>query len=307
MDAPKEPSDSAAVVYPDGLRELLFGFMELKRETGQVFLNGVSQDLAAARLFLSSIAMPAALPDQTVQVIAKVETLLEQALQRCRFLLNRLDSLEANGREINQMLDFSRQAANYAGMAAAYDATLLSLARAIDLRDREAEGHCERVTRLASSLARRLGMAAADLADFRYGVMLHDVGKLGVPEQILLKTEPLDETEWAALRCHPALACQMLGGIPYLAGALDVPMAHHERWDGSGYPLGLRGEQIPFGARIFAVVDVWDGVIHDRPQHSAWPLERASDYIRMNSGVQFDPLVVEEFLEMIREEAQNEN
>jgi HD-GYP domain-containing protein (c-di-GMP phosphodiesterase class II) len=298
---------STTFVSLDALRAFVLRFVELKRETGHVLTEGVSQDLTAARMFISSMTKPGVLPEDAVQTLGKVEGLLEQALQRCRGLVDRLEGLDVNGRELGRVLDLARLATAQAQAIEAYDATLLSLARTVDARERETAGHSERVTRLACNLARRVDMPPEALVDFRRGAILHDIGKLGIPDAILLKSEPLDEAEWAMMRRHPELARDILGDIPYLARALDVPVAHHERWDGSGYPLGLRGEQIPLGACIFAVVDVWDGLLNDRFSREAWPVERAKDYIKNNSGVQFDPLVVEEFLEMIREEMKDEN
>jgi putative nucleotidyltransferase with HDIG domain len=179
----------------------------------------------------------------------------------------------------------------------AYDATIEGWSRALDLRDRETEGHTQRVTEMALELAERLGMSELEKVDLRRGALLHDIGKMGVPDSILLKPGPLSESEWEIMRQHPSYALQMLSPIPYLKYALDIPYCHHERWDGSGYPRGLKGEQIPLSARLFAVVDVFDALTSARPYRAAWPVEDVYWYIREQAGRYFDPEVVKIFLE----------
>lgn len=183
----------------------------------------------------------------------------------------------------------------------AYDATLEGWSRAVELRDRETEGHTERVTELAVQLARALGVPETDVVHIRRGALLHDVGKLGIPDSILLKPGPLTEEEWEVMRRHPEYAYRWLSSIEFLRKALDIPYCHHERWDGKGYPRGLRGEEIPFAARIFAVVDVFDALTSDRPYRKAWSRQEALRYIREQSGSQFDPRVVEAFLRLVDE------
>jgi HD-GYP domain-containing protein (c-di-GMP phosphodiesterase class II) len=184
-------------------------------------------------------------------------------------------------------------------LIAAYDATIAGWSHAMDLRDRETEGHSRRVTELTLILADRMGIREQEQVHIRRGALLHDIGKLGVPDQILLKTGKLTEEEWASMRQHPTSAFEMLSPISYLRPALDIPYCHHEKWDGTGYPRGLRGEQIPLAARIFAVVDVWDALTSDRPYRSAWSKEKTLEYIKEQSGRHFDPNVVEVFLEAI--------
>jgi HD-GYP domain-containing protein (c-di-GMP phosphodiesterase class II)/putative methionine-R-sulfoxide reductase with GAF domain len=174
----------------------------------------------------------------------------------------------------------------------AYDLTLEGWAKALELRDKETEGHSRRVTILTLDLASRLGISELELSHLYRGVLLHDIGKMGVPDQILKKPGPLDAEEWAVMRCHPQFAYDLLFPITFLRPALDIPYCHHEKWDGSGYPHGLCGEQIPLGARIFAVVDVYDALSHDRPYHHAWSEHQVYDYLRSESGKHFDPQVV---------------
>ncbi len=187
-------------------------------------------------------------------------------------------------------------------LEAAYDLTLWGWAKAVELRDQETAGHTERVTELTLRLALALGVPEEDLEHIRRGAILHDVGKLGIPDAILLKPGPLTEEEWAVMRKHPVYAHEWLSGIPFLRKALEIPYAHHERWDGSGYPRGLKGEAIPFPARIFAVVDVYDALTSDRPYRRAWPRAKALAYLQEQASKQFDPEVVTAFLRLVEEE-----
>jgi putative nucleotidyltransferase with HDIG domain len=181
-------------------------------------------------------------------------------------------------------------------LTVAYDTTLEGWSRALDLRDKETEGHTQRVATLTVALARRMGVPDEALVHIRRGALLHDIGKMGIPDSILLKAGPLTEEEWTIMRRHPVYALDLLSPIPYLRPALDIPAAHHEKWDGTGYPRGLKGEEIPLAARIFAVIDVWDALTSDRPYRPAWPRERALVHIRDEAGRHFDPAVVEAFL-----------
>jgi PAS domain S-box-containing protein len=179
----------------------------------------------------------------------------------------------------------------------AYDATIEGWSRALDLRDKETEGHTQRVADMALKLAERMGMSDAEKQDLWRGALLHDIGKMGVPDAILLKPGSLTEAEWVVMRRHPVYAYNMLAPIAYLRHAMDISYCHHEKWDGSGYPRGLKGEEIPLAARVFAVADVFDALTSDRPYRKAWPLEEVYQYIEDQSGKQFDPQVVRAFLE----------
>ncbi len=182
----------------------------------------------------------------------------------------------------------------------AYDATIEGWSHALDLRDRETEGHTLRVTEMAVDLARLAGLDEEDIVHLRRGGLLHDIGKLGVPDKVLLKPGPLTDEEWNVMRMHPQFAYDWLTPIDYLRKALEIPLCHHEKWDGSGYPRGLKGEEIPLASRIFAFADVWDALTSDRPYRPAWPPEKALEYIRQNSGIHFDPSLLEVFLEYIK-------
>jgi response regulator RpfG family c-di-GMP phosphodiesterase len=181
----------------------------------------------------------------------------------------------------------------------AYDATIAGWSRAMDLRDKETEGHTQRVTDLTLKLARAMAISESQLTHIRHGALLHDIGKMGVPDNILLKADTLTDEEWEKMRKHPEFAYEMLLSIRYLQPALDIPYCHHEKWDGSGYPRGLKGEEIPIAARIFAVADVWDAITSDRPYRKGWSKQEALEYINEQSGKYFDPQVVEGFLEVI--------
>ncbi len=181
----------------------------------------------------------------------------------------------------------------------AYDSTLVGWAKALELKDMETEGHSRRVVDLTMQLASQTGVSRKELVHIRRGALLHDIGKMGVPDSILNKPGPLNDEEWDIIHQHPVYAYEMLKGIDYLRPALDIPYAHHERWDGTGYPRGLKGEQIPLAARIFAVVDVWDALNSDRPYRDAWPEEKVIEYLREQSGIHFDPQVVKAFMELI--------
>lgn len=182
----------------------------------------------------------------------------------------------------------------------AYDSTLEGWSRALDLRDKETEGHSQRVTEMTLRLARKMGMTGGEMLHVRRGALLHDIGKMGIPDGILLKPGALSDDEWEIMRKHPVLAYELLFPIAHLRPALDIPYCHHEKWDGTGYPRGLKGEFIPLAARLFAVVDVWDALRSDRPYRAAWPEEKAIEYIRELAGKQFDPQVVTLFLEILK-------
>jgi HD-GYP domain-containing protein (c-di-GMP phosphodiesterase class II) len=183
----------------------------------------------------------------------------------------------------------------------AYDATIEGWSRALDLRDKEADGHIQRVTAMTVKLGRALGLSDTDLVQIRWGALLHDIGKMGVPDGILDKPGPLTDEEWVAMKKHPTFAYEMLLPIRYLRLALDIPYCHHENWDGTGYPRHLKGNEIPLVARIFAVVDVWDALNSDRPYRSAWPELKVREHILSLSGTQFDPQVVDEFMQIPRQ------
>jgi putative two-component system response regulator len=181
----------------------------------------------------------------------------------------------------------------------AYDATLEGWANALELRDAETQGHSVRVTQKTLQLARVMGITGSDLDHVRRGSLLHDIGKMGIPDAVLQKPGPLTTEEWVVMKKHPEYAYRLLSPIDYLKAALDIPYCHHERWDGTGYPRGLKGDEIPLSARIFAVVDVFDALSTDRPYRAAFPIDRIVAYLTESTGSHFDPGVLEAFLLII--------
>jgi HD-GYP domain-containing protein (c-di-GMP phosphodiesterase class II) len=181
----------------------------------------------------------------------------------------------------------------------AYDATIEGWSYALDLRDKETEGHSQRVAEWTVRLARAMNIGPQELVHIRRGALLHDIGKVGLPDKILRKTGPLDDDEWVVMRRHPIHAHGLISSITFLRPALDIPYSHHEKWDGSGYPRGLKGEEIPAAARIFAVIDVWDALTSKRSYRDAWSQEEALMYIAEQSGKHFDPRVVVEFFKLL--------
>jgi len=181
----------------------------------------------------------------------------------------------------------------------AYDSTIEGWSRALELRDEETEGHTQRVTEMTMRLALEIGMDDEELAHVRRGALLHDIGKMAIPDSILMNSGVLTEEERLTMECHPAYAYELLKPISYLRPALDIPYCHHEKWDGSGYPRGLVGEGIPLSARVFAIVDIWDALSTRRRYHAPWPREKVVAYINSLSGSHFDPRLVKIFLNMV--------
>jgi len=183
-----------------------------------------------------------------------------------------------------------------------YYLTLFGWSKALEYRDKETEGHSIRVTELTEELAKHMGIPNQELRHIHHGALLHDIGKMAVPDSILLKKGELTEEEWAVVKMHPLRAKELLENIPFLKPAMDIPYRHHERWNGTGYPDGLSKKDIPLSARIFAIVDVWDAITSDRPYRQAWSKEKSLAYIREQSGILFDPQIVQVFLELIDNE-----
>ena len=183
-----------------------------------------------------------------------------------------------------------------------YDATIEGWAKTLELRDQETQGHSERVTAMTVKLARAMGMSEEDLIHVRRGALLHDVGKIGIPDSILQKPGKLDPEERKLMEEHPTLAHNVLSGSVFLQKALDIPYCHHEKWDGTGYPRQLAGSAIPLAARIFAIIDVYDALRSDRPYRDAWSKSKTVDYIKDQSGSYFDPQVVERFLKLVEDD-----
>lgn len=199
-----------------------------------------------------------------------------------RFILNSLEAEQKLAAELSQT----------------YDATLEGWAKALELRDIETAGHCHRVSDISRRLAEDNGTWTIDMTDLHRGSLLHDIGKMGILDSILLKPGKLTADEFKQIQEHTTYAYELLSHIPYLKGTLDIPYCHHEKWDGTGYPRGLKGTGIPLAARIFSVVDVYDALTSDRPYRPAWPEDKALEYIKEKSGIEFDPAVVELFTKL---------
>jgi HD-GYP domain-containing protein (c-di-GMP phosphodiesterase class II) len=195
-------------------------------------------------------------------------------------------------KELEQALDSVREM---------YVATMTSLAQVVEAKDSTTRGHLDRTQRYGLALAQRVDPEMAARQEVAYGFFLHDIGKVGIPESVLCKPGPLTEDEWAIMRTHPAIGAQIVEPIRFLEGAVEIVRTHHERWDGRGYPIGLRGEQIPLAARVFAIADCFDAMTSDRPYRSAMSFDQAFEEIRLGAGTQFDPDVVSVFLDLTAE------
>jgi len=238
------------------------------------------------------------------QVVGVIEVLHRQALPLSPVWLELLETLVGQaGIAVDNAQLFTELERKNLELRLAYDETIEGWARALDLRDKETEGHSRRVTEMAVALCRQLGTSPEQIVHVRRGALLHDIGKMGIPDAVLLKPGKLTDDEWVTMKQHPRYAVDLLSPIKFLRPALDIPEYHHEKWDGNGYPLGLRGEAIPRAARAFAVVDVYDALTSDRPYRAAWSRERALEHIQSGAGTHFDPQVVEVFVQLLQQDA----
>ncbi len=228
-----------------------------------------------------AVARPREIKPEEVKLLSSIAEIVGVAIHRVRLF----EELRSTGEEL----------------AFAYDETIKGWAGALELRDHETEGHCKRVTDYTLTIAKKMGFTEDQLIHIYRGALLHDIGKMGVSDTVLLKPGPLMAREWEIMQRHPLYAYEMLSPIAYLKPALNIPYCHHEKYNGSGYPRGLRGEEIPLEARIFAVVDVFDALTSDRPYQRAWSREEALEHIKNESGRHFDPQVVEQFLEVVKD------
>jgi PAS domain S-box-containing protein len=248
-------------------------------DNGHIEVRGVSRDISERRL--------------AKEKMSGVQSELIRALKESDQSRRSLLSVAEDQKRTDEALRKSSE-----DLVNAYDATLLGWSTALEMRERETAGHSLRVVQRTLELANALGIDQYEMTHIQRGALLHDIGKMGIPDSILLKPGPLSDDEWVIMRQHPSYAYRLLSNIPYLAPALEIPFFHHERWDGSGYPQGLIGENIPLKARIFAVVDVWDALSSDRPYRPAWAEGAVNKYLRDQAGKQFDPKVVEVFLRL---------
>jgi len=235
-------------------------------------------------IITQQITFPVNLVTSTVFLAGSMFVLL--MINVTKITIKRIKEREMELREIHKQLN------------QAYESTIEGWGLALELRDEETEGHTKRVTELTLRLSRQYGVPEEDLVHIRRGALLHDIGKIAVSDRILMKTDALSPEEKQEMRNHPEYARRMLANISYLREAMVIPYCHHERWDGSGYPQGLKGEDIPLAARLFAVADVWDALIYKRRYHKAWSQKRVCDHIKSRSGSHFDPKVVDCFMEL---------
>jgi putative nucleotidyltransferase with HDIG domain len=187
-------------------------------------------------------------------------------------------------------------------LKSAYDSTLIGWTRALELKDKDTEGHSQRVTELTLKMAKAIGLDDYQQTNIYNGALLHDIGKMGIPDEILNKPGPLTKAEREIVEQHPVTAYEIIKDIDYLRESIDIPYYHHENWDGSGYPLGIEGFEIPIAARIFSIVDNWDALNSDRPYRKAWPRQKVIEYIQAEAGGKFDPELVDLFLTLILED-----
>ncbi|MDY0339648.1 MAG: HD domain-containing protein [Coriobacteriia bacterium] len=264
--------DLGAVELTDGERAAIEG----RDITSVLYVPVIARARTEAVLIIGSSAVQTGFSDEQLALCEMLSAEIAYAVANSRMYM----SMESVASELHE----------------AYDATLAGWSRALEMRDENTGDHTERSAALAVKLARILGVPECDLDDVRRGALLHDIGKMGVPDSILNKPGPLDESEWLVMHKHPEFAYELLRGIGFLSSALDIPYCHHERWEGSGYPQGLAGEDIPLPARIFSVIDVYDALTSDRPYRAAWTPQEAIDYIASEAGIQFDPVVTAVFL-----------
>lgn len=260
-------------------------------------LTAAEHEVSQARGLRSLLFVPVLVAGDAVGAfivgsVGRVHTFGERDVELCRALAYEIGLALANAR-LYESLQRSHEE-----LERAYDETIEGWSLALEMRDDETQGHALRVAELAVDLGREMGMPGGDLVHLRRGALLHDIGKMVVPDAILRKPGPLTDEEWAVMKRHPESGRDFLRKVAYLAPALDVPYAHHERWDGTGYPRGLSGEEIPLAARVFAVADSFDALTSDRPYRPAWPKGEALTYIRQRAGTHYDPAVVAALLRL---------
>jgi PAS domain S-box-containing protein len=269
----------------------------LVRDSSMKHVNGEWHKMITDEEFASYVGIPLIVKGHVKGVI---EVFLRSPLEAESEWIEFLNALAGQAAiAIDNAAMFNDLHRSHNELVAAYETTIEGWSRALDYRDRETEGHSQRVAETAVRIARAMGLSDEELPHIRRGALLHDIGKIGVPDNILFKSGRLTVKEWEVMQHHPNIANEILSPIAFLRPALDIPYCHHEKWDGTGYPRGLKGEQIPVAARIFAVVDVWDALCSARPYRPAWPRDKVYEHIRSLSGSHFDPKVVETSLKIL--------
>lgn len=294
---------------PGSLREVSGLAREVVRENRMIYVPDLSRQQSGSpaleqwlqeERFVSYLGIPLQARGQVVGVLELFHRERLQPDMEWRNFLGTLANQTAVAIDKTTLLE-DLQRTNLE-LTLAYDKTLEGWAKALELRDKETKDHSRNVLEWTLRLASSMGVAEEQLIHIRRGTLLHDIGKMAIPDEVLKKPGPLSPDEWQLMKQHPIIAYELLSPIPYLRPALEIPYCHHERWDGSGYPRGLQGEQIPLSARIFAVVDVWDALINDRVYRGRWSKEKVRTYLSENAGVLFDRRVVSQFLQLLAEE-----
>ena len=269
------------------------------RDAGKVPLSPAEKVVVDSRHLVSILYFPLLLKEQAIGVFIVGTTDKPREFTPSEIDLCYVLSYEVSLAITNARL-YEKAQQSIMDISQAYDATLEGWSRMLDMRDHVTDEHTHRVTDLTVELAKRMGIPASELGHIRRGAFLHDIGKMGIPDSILQKPAPLTDTEWEIMKTHPEKAYHVLSKIHYLIPAVDIPFCHHEKWDGTGYPRGLKGDEIPLSARIFAVVDVYDALTSDRPYRKAWDKARALKYVQEQSGKHFFPEAVRVFCEMMK-------
>lgn len=278
-------------------RELLAWLKRVDPDVAVIMVTGISEARVAVECMHRGAYDYVVKPFDLTEVRARVTQAIEKrslVIENRRYQNHLQHLVEERTSEVVEAMERIRGLNE--DLRTAYDATLTTLMIALDYRDFETQGHSIRVVDYAEHLAKRLGIEEPELTDLRRGTMLHDVGKIGIPDAILRKPGPLEEMEWEIMRMHPEIGYRMLEDIEFLSVPAEIVLTHQERWDGSGYPKGLSGEEIPLGARIFAVADAFDAMTTDRPYRKALRYETARQEVIDFCGIHFDPRVVEAFL-----------
>ncbi len=266
-------------------------------DLSQVEPEFVHPELQVSEVFATFHAVPLVVKGQVKGVLEVFQREYSEPHGDWTEFLETLASQAAIAIDNNQLFESLQRTNSELGIA--YDETIEGWSTALDMRDHETKGHTPRVTMVTQQLGIAQNLTGMELVHLRRGALLHDIGKMGVPDNILLKPGRLTRQEWEIMHQHPRLAYEMLAPVTYLRPALDIPYCHHEKWDGSGYPRGLKGEQIPLAARLFAVVDVWDALRSDRPYRDRWPEKKVLTYLRKQAGSHFDPEAVETFFQVV--------
>jgi len=271
------------------------------RDARKARLSAAEKIVVDSRQLVSILYFPLLLKEDVIGVFIVGTTSKPRQFSKSEIDLSYILSFQVSFAIANAQLYKKAQQATV-DLSLAYDATLEGWSRVLDMRDHATDAHTHRVADLTVALASRMGLPESEMGNIKRGALLHDIGKMAIPDAILQKSDGLSDKELAIMQTHPEKAYQILSQIEYLGSAMDIPYCHHERWDGTGYPRRLKGEQIPLAARLFAVIDVFDALTSDRPYRKAWKMEEVVEYIRGQSGISFWPAAVEAFLEMIDEQ-----